>query len=261
MTGQVVDATRDRVRLFRRIVVAVIVVSFGLAALGGIVVLLGGSLGSESWSVLGTTATVGAFSIAVLCCASLAGRRLRIFGLIGAIVSVLSAALVVWMLWFRGPYTDAIVVIADVMWSGVALSIAFAVSSLLLLLADRDQAAVRIGLVVTLVMFTAVLGMTLYAIWWSDTIRGEAFGRTLGVFGILAALGAVIVPVLSLLLRTPRARGGLSATALSDLEAEAARRGVTPDDLVELLLRPEPPTAAAPPVASKAAPPGPVDPR
>lgn len=43
------SAPRDRLRLFRRIVVAVIIASFGIAALGGIVVLLGGSLGDDGW--------------------------------------------------------------------------------------------------------------------------------------------------------------------------------------------------------------------
>lgn len=243
------SAGRSPLRVIRRTIVAVIIVSFGLAALGGIIVLLGGSLGSDSWRVLSTTGVVGAFSIAVLCCAALAGRRLQVFGFAGAVVAVVSAALVVWMIWYDGPYNDAIDVVADATWTSVALTVAFAFASLLLLLADRDQIAVRVGLAATLLLFAVVLLMTIYAIWWGDTIRGDTFGRVLGVFAILAALGAVIVPVMSLLLRAPRARAGLSDAARSRLEAEAQRRGVTADELVAQLLPPSGPVVAEPPRA------------
>lgn len=248
------SAPRDRLRLFRRIVVAVIIASFGIAALGGIVVLLGGSLGDDGWRVLSTTAVIGAFSIAVLCCAALAGRRLRVFGIIGAIVSVLSAGLVVWLIWYRGPFTPPFDALLELTWSGIALTVAFAFASLLLLLADRDQPAVRIGLVATLALFAIVLGLTLYAIWWSETIRGDTFGRVVGVFAILAALGAVIVPVVSLLLRAPRERPAATSSALSRLEAEAAQRGMTPDELLDQLLGQAPPPTPGMPTT-------PVDPR
>jgi hypothetical protein len=229
--------TRPPVRVLRRVIVAVIIVSFAIAALGGIIVLLGGSLGPEAGRVLGTTAVVGAFSVAVLCCAALVGRRAQIFGMTGATIAVLAAIGVVWMIWYQGDYGD----LSRVVWTAVALSVAFAFASLLLLLADREQMAVRIGLAVTLFLFAVVLAMTIYAIWWSDTIEGDAFGRVLGVFAILAALGAVIVPVVSLLLRAPRPRGGISDAARARLEAEAVRRGMTVDDFVEWLLAPSAP--------------------
>lgn len=231
-------APRQPVRMFRRVVVTVIIASFGLAALGGIIVLVGGSLGPEAGRVVGTTAVVGAFSVAVLCCAALVGRRAQIFGMIGAAIAVLAAIGVVWMTWYDGDYGDLWVALSRLVWTGVALSVAFAFASLLLLLADREQAVVRIGLGVTLLLFAVVLAMTVYVIWWSDTIEGDAFGRVLGVFAILAALGAVIVPVISLLLRTPRPRAGLSDASRARLEAEAARRGMAPDAFVELLLAP-----------------------
>lgn len=234
--------TRQPVRVLRRVIVTVIIVSFGLAALGGIIVLLGGSLGPEAGRVLGTTAVVGAFSVAVLCCAALVGRRAQIFGMTGATIAVLAAVGVVWMIWYQGDYGDLWLVVTRVVWTGVALSVAFAFASLLLLLADREQAAVRIGLAVTLFLFAVVLAMTIYAIWWSDTIEGDAFGRVLGVFAILAALGAVIVPVVSLLLRAPRPRAGMSDASRARLEAEAARRGMTADDFVEWLLAPSAPS-------------------
>lgn len=245
------DTTSTRpIKVFRRAIVAVIIVSFGLAALLGIVVLLGGDLGSEQYRALGTTATIGAFSVAVLCCAALAGRRLQLVGFVGAGVALVSAILSVWLIWYRyDSYPDSLYdTLMRLTWTGIALTVAFSFASLLLLLADRRQAAVRIGLAVTIVLFTVVLGMTIYAIWWSSTITGDAFGRTLGVFAILAALGAVIVPVLSLMLRDAPSTTGLSPVSIALLDAEAARRGIPVDALVDALLR-------------ESAPVDPVDPR
>ena len=76
----------------RRIIVAVIVVSFSVAAIMGIIALLARDLGDVGVKVLLTTATVGLYSIAVLCCATLAGKRLSGFGIAGAAVAVLAAA-------------------------------------------------------------------------------------------------------------------------------------------------------------------------
>ncbi|MET0735087.1 MAG: hypothetical protein ABWY55_05505 [Microbacterium sp.] len=243
------QAPRARVSTLRRVIVGVIIVSFGLAAIGGIVVLLGGSLGTAAGRVLGTTAVIGAFSVAVLCCAALAGKRLQVFGLVGAAVSVVAAALVVWVIWvpgFSGPGWDFLF---RTMWTAVAASAAFALASLLLLLADRRQAAVRIGLAITIVLFAVVLGMVVYLIWWGDTIRGDSFARVLGVFAILAALGAVVVPVISLLLRE-RPAETLSARARERLEAEARQRGITADELVDELLGAALPAAAPAPAVA-----------
>ena len=228
--------SRQPLRVVRRVIVAVIIVSFGLAALGGIIVLLGGSLGSEGGRVLGTTAVVGAFSVAVLCCAALVGRRVQLFGFVGAAVSAVTAACVLWIIWYRGDYSGLWDIMMKLTWTGVALTVAFAFASLLLLLADREQTAVRIGLAVTLVLFGIVLAMTIYLIWWPASVDGDLYGRVLGIFAILAALGAVVVPVVSLLLRAPRPSAGLSDASRALLEREAARRGLTPDELVSRLL-------------------------
>lgn len=249
-------AVRTPGRTLRRVIVIVIIASFGIAALGGIVVLLGAELGDTAARVLGTTAIVGAFSVAVLCCAALVGRSLQAFGVIGAAVSVVAAVLVIWMIWYRGDYGDAWEALMRFTWTAVAVSAGFALASLLLLLADRRQSAVRIGLAVTLGLFGVVLAMVVYLIWWSDTVDDEVFPRVLGIAAILAALGAVTVPVLSLLLRDRPARGGLSAHAVARIEAAAAQRGLHPDALVDRLLAAEPP-APLPPASPSPSPPVP----
>ena len=86
---------------------------------------------------------------------------------------------------------------------------------------------------------------------WVDLDSGEAYSRVLGIASILAALGAIVVPVLSLLLRDRRGAeaprpGGLSPEGIARIEAEAARRGITPDELVADLVAPAA-TEPAPP--------------
>lgn len=231
------------VSLLRRVIVWIIVVSFGLAALGGIIVLLGGSLGETAGKVLSTTAIVGGFSVAVLCCASLLGRRLRAFGLAGVIVSVLTLAWSLVLVW-GWDYVDFGSATWQTLWTGLALTAAFSLASLLLLLADRQRAAVRIGLWITLALFAVVLGLTVYVIWARDFDYDVVY-RVLGIVGILAALGAVVVPVMSLLLRDPGAAAGAVDTAdrgiAARVEAAAAARGMTVEQfLVEVVEQPAP---------------------
>lgn len=233
-------AARPRASVLRRAIVGVIIVSFGLAALGGIVVLLGASLGDPAWKVLATTAIVGAFSVAVLCCAALLGRRLQTVGVVGATVSVLAAALSVVAVWWQPDWRAEI--FWDLLWTLIAASVALSFGSLLLLLADRRQRAVRVGLLVTLALFALLFALVVYPI-WTNMSGGDAYSRAVGITAILAALGAVVVPVLSLLMREPaagaeHADGRLSPSTIALLETEAARRGVTPDELVADLIRP-----------------------
>lgn len=231
-------APRTRFSALRRTIVAVIIATFSLAALGGIVVLLGVELGETALRVLGTTAVVGAFSVAVLCCAALLGRALQGVGIVGVVVSTIGAALAVWTIWYDGEYGPEWELLGKLTGTAVTLTAALALASLLLLLADRRRAAVRIGLVVTLALFAVVAAMIVYLIWGSDSVDDQIFPRVLGVAAILAALGAVIVPVLSLLL--PDAHTGLSRASIARIEDEARRRGVDADDLVATLLPPHP---------------------
>lgn len=235
------STTRTAAMLARRIIVAVIIVSFSIAALSGIAVLLGSELGPTAWRVLTTTSVVGAFSVAVLCCVSLVGRRLQAVGYIGAGISVVAAVLVLVAVWGEPAWEGQ--VFWDSLWTAVAASVAFSFGSLLLLLADRRRLIVRVVLVVTLALFAAMLLMVVVPL-WTDEYGGEAYSRTLGILAILAALGAIVLPVLSLLLRdrvhdTADVAGTapeLSAASYEHLRAEAARRGMTPDELVESLL-------------------------
>ncbi len=249
--GAPVPAAQPRT-LARRLRVAmvwVIVASFGLAAISGITVLLGGGLGETGGRVLATTALVGAFSVAVLCCLALVGRRLQWFGFVGAGVAVLTLIDALVWVWSANPRWDD----AFYRWfgTGISATIACSFACLLLLLANRRRSEVRAGLALTLGLFAIVLGMVWYLIWFDGGSVDEDFFRLLGIVGILAALGAIVVPVLSLLLREPatvEASGPLDAPSAATsadaiapelaraLHAEAARRGVSVEALVAPLL-------------------------
>lgn len=233
-----------RIAVLRRVIVGVIIAAFGIAAVLGIVVLLGVEMGETTFRVLGTTAAIGSFSVGVLCCAALIGRRAQLFGIVGVVVTALSAALVVWTIWVDVyEFWDAVF---RVLWSGVAASSAFALASLLLLLSDRSRTAVRAGLWITLALIGVLLALTLYLIWASD-VAWDDFGRLYGVVAILTALGAVVVPVMSLLM--PDQHASALAHGLSErLVAAAKERGITVEELVApVLARPEAVPAAEEP--------------
>jgi hypothetical protein len=223
-----------RLTLLRRVVVGLVIVSFGIAAILGIIVLLGVELGETAFRVLATTAIVGAFSVAVLCCAALLGRRAQAVGAIGAVVSVVTAAMSIWTVWDPTLFDRGWETFLRLLWSGVAATAAFSLASLLLLLADRRRRAVRIGLLATLGLIALLLALSIWLAWGNDL--GDGFARVYGIVAILTALGAVVVPVLSLLLRDDAPRPALSPELAERLRSEAARRGVTVDELVAPLL-------------------------
>ncbi|HET8928977.1 MAG TPA: hypothetical protein VFN24_14245 [Microbacterium sp.] len=231
-------AARPGISLLRRIIVGVIIAAFGLAAVLGIIVLLGGSLGETAFRVLATTAVIGAFSVGVLCCAALVGRRAHVFGMVGVLVTVLSAALVVWNIWVDSHEQWELVF--KLVWTAVAVSSAFAVASLLLLLSSRQRPAVRVGLWITLALIALLLALTLYMT-WAREIPWDDFARMYGIVAILAALGAIVVPVMSLLMPDRHAAIVIPPVLAEQLAAAARARGITVEELVApVLASPDP---------------------
>src|SRR5690606_31823398 len=166
---------------------------------GGTVVLLSGSWSATAGRVLGAPALVGVFSVAALCCAALIGRRTQWFGLIGAAVAVATGALSVWLVWDDDWPQDPVFQVLITLCVATAVC---ALASLLLLLADHRQRSVRVGLALTLALLALGFVLTLGSIWeWIPDDAQETYWRVTGVAWILAALGVVVLPVLSLLLR------------------------------------------------------------
>ena len=168
------------VSLLRKVIVGIIIGSFGLAALGGIAVLLGGDFGPAAGRVLGTTAVVGAFSVAVLCCVALAGRRLQVLGTIGAAVSIATAALTIFMIWSDFDQSPPDVLLADPVdghrrHRGARAGLTPPAAG------RPPPPAVRVGLWITLALFAAVVAMVLYLIWFPDDVDDDVFPRALGI--------------------------------------------------------------------------------
>lgn len=230
-----------RVIVLRRTLVWLIVASFGVAAVLGIAVLLAGELGETANRVLVTTVTIGAFSVAVLCGATLLGRPPQAVGIAGVVVSILTAGYFTALIWNGSSMRD---------WgdglrlqlTGVAATAALSLASLLLLLGGRRRPFVRVGLLVTLGLIALLLALTVYLVWSDES--GDAFMRLYGIVAILTALGAIVVPVSSLLLpdtSRPHA-SGVDPVLAARLTAAAERRGITMAELVApVLAADEPP--------------------
>lgn len=220
-------------RDLRRLVVNGVIGSFSLAALIGIVALLGGgNFGETEGRILLTTLIVGLQSVAALCYLSLAGHRLAVVGVVGGAASVAASVLALVLTWG----TDS-----DGAWRtfGVVVTVAasLAQAALLLALAARE----RIGplLAATLAAIAVVAALVLIPI-LDVGDPGSGFARTLGVVAILDVLGTVLVSAQALFGRKrdfgpqptdiePR----LLSTALEVRVREAAReRGTSPAQLI-----------------------------
>ena len=220
-------------RDLRRLVVNGVIGSFSLAALIGIIALLGGGdFGETEGRILLTTLIVGLQSVAALCYLSLAGHRLAAVGVAGGAASVAASVLALVLTWGSD---------SDGAWRAFGVTVTIAASlaqaSLLLALAARE----RIGplLAATLAAIAGVAVLVLMPI-LDVGDPGSGFARTLGVLAILDVLGTVLVSARALFGRRrdsgpqptdiePR----LLSTALEVRVRDAARdRGTSPAQLI-----------------------------
>lgn len=243
--------------------VIAIIASFGIAALAGIAVLLGGMRSDAAGQVLATTSPTGGLSAAVLCGAALLGKRAQAFGWVAIAVSLVMLGRSLWLIWGDPDWSDHSFRLTFTM---AILTAACAVASLLLLLIEHERRAVRVSLFATLALMALGVLLSLAFVWevgreYSSPGHDAFYERlwqTTGIVCILAALGIVVVPVMSLLLRASTAPAATAAQAANaapapaptpeaapQLSAESRRRladaaqaaGITPDELVDRLLR------------------------
>ena len=256
-------APPELARTLRRVVVIAIIASFGIAALAGIAVLLGGMRSDAAGQVLATTSLTGVLSVAVLCGAALLGKRAQAFGWVAIAVSLVMLGRSLWLIWGDPDWSDHSFRLTLTM---AILTAACAVASLLLLLVEHERRAVRVSLFATLALMALGVLLSLALVWevgreYSSPGHDAFYERlwqTAGIVWILAALGIVVVPVVSLLLRDSTASAATAAQAANaalapasapgaapQLSAESRRRladaaqaaGITPDELVDRLLR------------------------
>ncbi|WP_169253427.1 hypothetical protein [Brevibacterium sp. 'Marine'] len=184
--------------------------AFSLAAAGGISVLLGDVESEATFQVIGTTAVTGICSVAAFCGATLIGRRVQWFGSVTILLAFVTLLLSVVFLW-GDPYSwgghapgSTGMTLGDIFYqvlSSFALVTGVAsIFSLILLLTSRTW-LVRIGLPITLGLLGLGTCLVLVTIWVESAWGLEWLTRVNGIVWILAALGVVIVPLTSLLLR------------------------------------------------------------
>ena len=215
---------------FRRIVVILVIGSFSVAALLGIIALLGGGeLGETEGKVLLTTVIVGVESIAVLCYLAVATRRTSFVGLIGGLVSLVPFGISLRLTWGGADIESG------TLWDafGVGVTIAATLAHACLLLA-LDRGRLRLLLIGTLVAMAIVSGMICNAILNGENL-GDLYWRTFGVVAILDVLGTVVFAALGIFGRRAKAEGepDLMTPALESRVLDAARsRGVPPAQLI-----------------------------
>ncbi|WP_152347048.1 hypothetical protein [Brevibacterium sp. CFH 10365] len=269
------------VRDLRRTIAVIIVVAFSVAAIGGIIVMLGDIESEPTFQVIATTAVTGACSVAAFCGATLIGRRAQWFGsatILLAFITLLVSILFIWgdpYMWDDPIPGSTGLTIGDILYqvlaSIVLVTAVASVSSLILLLVPRSR-VVRIGLPITLCLLALGSCLVLVTIWMDGAWEHDWLTRLNGIVWILAALGVVVVPLTSLLLKAgakpagagsagaadehetsagstrPRATppaSTLSPSSLDRLEAAARAEGLTADELIDRLLTAEPRTPSA----------------
>ena len=232
----------------RRATVIATIVAFGLSALIGIYALLSGDMNETVGKVLGTTAIVGLASVSILCHLAIVGRAIRVVGFVGiaaSLVAFVTAMVMLWTSW--GDNWDAQAQWGKALLLSALLAGFLAQANLLLLLSTRQNRVIRITLQTTFIMIAAVyICVALLSLTDGRIAEGwnEGFGRMLGVFAILDALGTVLSPVLGLVLRSKEPAGSpetvkLLVTVSSDAAArlrEAEKAHVSVEVLASNIL-------------------------
>lgn len=89
----------DIITAARRGAIYGIIISFSVAALVGIIALLGGDFGETQGRVVLTTVLVGAFSITALCHLAVADRAMRLVASVGLLASGAGLVLGLVVIW------------------------------------------------------------------------------------------------------------------------------------------------------------------
>lgn len=221
----------------RSLVVRLVIVSFSLAALLGIITLLAAdALGESGGKVLGTTFVVGLESLAVLCYLAVAGTRRSWLGVAGGLISLVPFGLVLWLIWSE-------TLEGDLLWKifGVGLTLAASLAQACLLAAVADHPRRRVGplLGVTFVAIVVLAAMICYPI-ITESEPFDWYWRILGIVAILDVLGTILVIALQKFsgpdASTSQHPSVLPAATEARLVEAARIRGTSPEALVDSLL-------------------------
>lgn len=178
----------------RRIVVWLTIGSFSIAALMGIVALLGGgAFGRREGQVLLTTLVVGVTSVAMLCYLATAGSRFQTVGVVGGVVVLVPATQALLLVWDEGSWdTEAFFKVFS-----TGLTVAATLAQLALLLAVAgDRRRLRWVLWPTVALAVGVAGVIITVI--LTEADSDLSARILGVMAILDVLGTLTTLALAI---------------------------------------------------------------
>jgi hypothetical protein len=232
-----------RVKAVRRVAIIAIIVSLSLTALIGIFTLLTSAFDQTTQRVMLTTLTIGVFSVLSLCDLAVLGRRLQLVGITGILVNAIALVFGLILVWgdVTGPESEFL-------WKTFGLAaivgVSLAHATLLLLLGERRQPVVRIGLWVTVGLIAILIILLALLILTDGEVGTDAYGRLVGTVAILDVLGTIVVPVMSKFLSDGKpvteAVTGITLTLPPELSeslvAAAAERQLSPEALALELL-------------------------
>lgn len=223
-------------RDLRRIIVALVIGSFSLAALLGIAALVGGGeFGETEGQVLLTTLVVGIESVAVLCYLTVAGHRLAFVGLAGGLVSLVATGTALLLVWGYDDSFDSD--IWQLLGIAVTLAASLAQASLLLGLVRRPRLQVPLWLTLGA---AAVVALMIVGPILQESDPGGDYWRVFGIVAILDVLGTLVLVALAAFGRREAPVSLRETSQLVALPPETQRRiletagtrGVTPAVLV-----------------------------
>lgn len=212
--AEVMDTTSD----LRRLVLGLTIGSFSIAALLGVIALLGGGgFGETQGRVLLTTLTVGVACVAMLCCLGTDGTPYARLGVVGGIAVLWPTAQSLMLIWGYDDNTfdnDSFYQVY-----GLGIVVAFTLAQACLLLATAGN----VGRVRGLLRFTLVVAAALAVIACGEIAAEDgSWWRVMGVLGILDVLGTVVTVAMAKFGRDRH-------------QSETARTIVVPADVADAL--------------------------
>jgi hypothetical protein len=184
----------------RRVVLAVTISSFSIAALMGIAALLGADIFSEtSVKILATTVTVGCASMLTLCCLVVVGGRFQPVGLLGFLVTLGTTVLALALVWSA----------SESLWNHVdqtfrvAITASLTLAQVCLLLGLAGSRRRLAPLTWSTVALALVVGGMVSALIY-DYQPADGYVRGLGVVAILDVLGTLVTIALGVFGRDER---------------------------------------------------------
>jgi hypothetical protein len=203
---------------WRRIIVALTIGSFSIAALMGIGALLGaGDFGTTEWRILGTTVLMGCSSIVVLTYLASAGTPYVVLGGLGAVADAVAVVTALLLIWVQSLESDSLV-----QTFGVATVAALTLAQVCLLAAVAwRRPALTLLLWSTMAVATVLAAMVTALILGSDI--GDSGARFFGVVAIVDVLGTIVTIALAVFGDSP-ARGALAGPLSVELSDDLAGR-------------------------------------